>query len=101
MGIGHLEPDGEDHDKEGGGEDESAGQTLGTLLSDSNFVDEPIEKEADDESNGRRDEDAVENLVNATAIERIWVAGVDSVKTFLRAKDEKRQHDDKYSPQRE
>ena len=89
VGIGHLEPDGEDHDEEGGGEDDSAGQTLGTLLSDSNFVDEPIEKEADDESNGRRDEDAVENLVNAAAIERVWVAGVDSVKTFLRAKDEK------------
>ena len=89
VGVGHLKADGEDHDKEGGGEDNPAGQASGAFVGDPNFVDEPIEEEADEESDGRRDQDAVENLVNAAAIERVWVAGVDSVKTFLRAKDEK------------
>ena len=81
--VGHLEANGEDHDEEGGGEDSPAGQASGAFVGDPNFVDEPIEEEADEESDGRRDQDAVENLVDAAALEGIWFARVHPVKAFL------------------
>ena len=83
VGVGHLEADGEDHDEEGGGEDNPAGQASGAFVGDPNFVDEPIEEEADEESDGRGDQDAVENLVDAAALEGIWFARVHTVKAFL------------------
>ena len=83
VGVGHLKADGEDHDKEGGGEDNPAGQAFGAFVGDPNFVDEPVEKEADDEGDGRGDQDAVENLVDAAALEGIWFTRVHSFKAFL------------------
>ena len=83
MGVGHLETDGEDHDKEGGGEDNPAGQAFGAFVGDPNFVDEPIEKEANDKSDWRGDQDAIKNLVNAAALERIWISRVHPIKASL------------------
>ena len=83
VGVGHLKADGEDHDKEGGGEDYPAGQAFCAFVDDPNFVDETIEKEANDEGDRRGDEDSVENLVNAAALERIWFPWVHALKPFL------------------
>ena len=84
VGVGHLEPNGEDHDEEGGGEDQPAAQACRLLLGNPDLVDEPVEEEANDEGDGRGDEDAVENLVDAAPVERVCVARVHPVKASLK-----------------